>query len=189
MSLIDVFPKPPAAHLASFAPTHDLSGLDLISRLASLTPRQRRVLHLVRLGRPNRQIAADLRVSESTVKAHVSAFLKKLKFHSRTQAVVELLKSGSDHLPALVLTDAMMAARIETLTRQEMQVMHLVCAGHLNKQIGHLLQIKESTVKAHVSAVLRKLGLTSRTQVVVEISKFNGGDAGQGFAAAWGMRQ
>ncbi|CAH0355774.1 response regulator transcription factor [soil metagenome] len=61
---------------------------DILGRIASLTPQQRIVLtHLVH-GRLNKQIAHDLSVSMTTVKAHVSAILQKLGVYSRTQAVI-----------------------------------------------------------------------------------------------------
>lgn len=62
---------------------------DILNRIDSLTPQQRTVLvHLVN-GRLNKQIAHDLGVSMTTVKAHVSAILQKLGVFSRTQAVIK----------------------------------------------------------------------------------------------------
>lgn len=58
----------------------------LAARLATLTPQQYRVLELVALGRLNKQIAAELGIEETTVKAHVSAALAKLGARNRTQA-------------------------------------------------------------------------------------------------------
>lgn len=60
----------------------------LAARLASLTPQQFRVLELLALGRLNKQIAAELGISEQTTKAHVSATLAKLGVRNRTQASV-----------------------------------------------------------------------------------------------------
>ncbi|BBG29925.1 MULTISPECIES: response regulator [Zymobacter] len=56
--------------------------------IASLTPQQFRVLGMLTSGLLNKQIAYDLNVSEATVKAHVTAILRKLGVHSRTQAVI-----------------------------------------------------------------------------------------------------
>lgn len=58
----------------------------LAARLNSLTPQQYRVLELVAVGRLNKQIAAELSIEETTVKAHVSAALAKLSVRNRTQA-------------------------------------------------------------------------------------------------------
>lgn len=59
---------------------------DLSRRLATLTPQQYRVLCLMSDGLLNKQIAADMQVTESTVKAHMTAVLRKLGFQSRIQA-------------------------------------------------------------------------------------------------------
>jgi DNA-binding NarL/FixJ family response regulator len=63
---------------------------DLMTRLQSLTPQQLRVLHMLRQGLLNKQIAFKLGVGETTVKAHVSEILRKLDVISRTQAVIEV---------------------------------------------------------------------------------------------------
>ena len=79
-------------------PDVDLSGpadketADLVRRMASLTPQQVRVLMMVSAGLLNKQIAYELKVSEATVKAHVSAILTKLGVESRTQAVITAAK-------------------------------------------------------------------------------------------------
>ena len=63
---------------------------DLIRRLSMLTPQQMRVLNMLRQGLLNKQIAYELQVGETTVKAHVSEILRKLHVYSRTQAVIEV---------------------------------------------------------------------------------------------------
>jgi len=79
----------------------DLSGAEasdvseLLSRMASLTPQQVRVLAMLSEGLLNKQIAFKLGVSEATVKAHVSAILQKLGVDSRTQAVIAMNKIDS----------------------------------------------------------------------------------------------
>jgi DNA-binding NarL/FixJ family response regulator len=70
----------------------DAETADLMTRLASLTPQQVRVLMMLSEGLLNKQIAYELGVSEATVKAHVSAILQKLGVESRTQAVIAAAK-------------------------------------------------------------------------------------------------
>jgi len=65
---------------------------EMIRRLAKLTPQQLRVLQMLRQGMLNKQIAFELQVGETTVKAHVSEILRKLNVYSRTQAVIEVSK-------------------------------------------------------------------------------------------------
>jgi DNA-binding NarL/FixJ family response regulator len=73
---------------------------DLAARIGTLTPQQVRVLHMLRQGLLNKQIAYDLGVGETTVKAHVSEILRKLKVASRTQAVIEASKIDFDAILA-----------------------------------------------------------------------------------------
>lgn len=56
--------------------------------IESLTPRQQAVLSLLARGKPNKQIADELQISDWTVKAHISAILRKLNAQSRLQAVI-----------------------------------------------------------------------------------------------------
>ncbi|HEY0269531.1 MAG TPA: response regulator transcription factor [Sphingomonas sp.] len=60
-----------------------------------------------------------------------------------------------------------MAARVATLTPTEMRVLLGVLAGRLNKQIAFDLQIGLATVKAHMTMIMRKLDVRSRTQVAL----------------------
>jgi DNA-binding NarL/FixJ family response regulator len=63
--------------------------IDLVAeKIATLTPTQLKVLLGVMRGRLNKQIAFDLGISEATVKAHMTAILKKLDVQNRTQAVL-----------------------------------------------------------------------------------------------------
>lgn len=59
------------------------------------------------------------------------------------------------------------AARLRELTPQQFRVLQMVATGQLNKQIAYALGISEATVKAHMSAILRKLGASNRTQAVL----------------------
>jgi DNA-binding NarL/FixJ family response regulator len=61
---------------------------EFLQRVQTLTPQQRRVLQLLGTGKLNKEIAYELDIAETTVKAHVSSILHKLKVYSRTQAVV-----------------------------------------------------------------------------------------------------
>jgi len=59
-----------------------------------LTQRQSEVMLLLAQGKPNKLICRDLRLSEGTVKVHVSAILRALNVHSRSQVIVELARRG-----------------------------------------------------------------------------------------------
>ena len=64
-----------------------------------------------------------------------------------------------------------LAARIAELTPQQYRVLGMLCQGLLNKQIAAELDVSEATVKAHMTAILRKLGAHSRTQAALMAGK------------------
>lgn len=64
-----------------------------------------------------------------------------------------------------------MARRLASLTPQQIRVLMMLSQGLLNKQIAYELSVSEATVKAHVSAILQKLGVESRTQAVILATK------------------
>lgn len=69
------------------------------------------------------------------------------------------------------------ASRLATLTPQQMRVLMMLKEGLLNKQIAFELSVSEATVKAHVSAILQKLDVNSRTQAVIVASRIAAQDA------------
>jgi len=68
------------------------AGAGLRERIRKLTPQQIRVLHLIRDGLQNREIATELKLAESTVKAHITEILRKLGLFSRNKAIIEIGK-------------------------------------------------------------------------------------------------
>ena len=70
---------------------------------------------------------------------------------------------------------AAVIARLATLTPQQVRVLMMLSGGLLNKQIAYELGVSEATVKAHVSAILQKLGVESRTQAVIAAGKIEAG--------------
>jgi DNA-binding NarL/FixJ family response regulator len=88
------------------------------------------------------------------------------------------LSSGSDAEAAELM------ARMATLTPQQVRVLMMLSEGLLNKQIAYQLGVSEATVKAHVSAILQKLGVESRTQAVIAAAKIEAGQWPQGAATA-----
>lgn len=103
----------------------------------------------------------------------VSAFLHKLITPEQLQDALRQLLAGGEWWPQQTSTPlqqpqpADLEGRMERLSRQEMRILLYVKEGRLNKQIADALQISESTVKAHISSILNKLGLSSRTQAAV----------------------
>ncbi len=81
---------------------------------------------------------------------------------------IELASNGHDDTSALV-------KRLATLTPQQVRVLMMLSEGLLNKQIAYELDVSEATVKAHVSAILQKLDVDSRTQAVIAASRIEAG--------------
>jgi DNA-binding NarL/FixJ family response regulator len=87
------------------------------------------------------------------------------------------LSAGSDAESAALMV------RMATLTPQQVRVLMMLSEGLLNKQIAYQLSVSEATVKAHVSAILQKLGVESRTQAVIAAAKIETGHMSQGAGA------
>ncbi|MCB1508350.1 MAG: response regulator transcription factor [Hyphomicrobiaceae bacterium] len=85
-----------------------------------------------------------------------------------TPADVDLTSPDDEEISALV-------GRLATLTPQQVRVLMMLSEGLLNKQIAYELGVSEATVKAHVSAILQKLNVESRTQAVIAASKIEAG--------------
>lgn len=74
------------------------------------------------------------------------------------------------HAPRVAVAndeDLEVARRVAELTPQQFRVLGMLCSGLLNKQVAYELDVSEATVKAHVTAILRKLGVATRTQAVL----------------------
>jgi DNA-binding NarL/FixJ family response regulator len=120
---------------------------------------------------------ADNRVIGAALAAGAAGFIPK---HSRREVfrlAFEAIRRGDGYLPEGYVPRADPSApanpreaaieRLGLLTRQQAKILQLVCEGLLNKQIAYDLSIAETTVKAHVTAIMRKLGVQSRTQAVL----------------------
>lgn len=108
------------------------------------------------------------------------AFLPKSAQSSRIRTAIEALLAGRVFLPESVLGETFSPPRSGQtqalgkqvgLTERQREVLSLVVAGLPNKLIARRLDIAESTVKLHVSAIFRELRVSSRTQAIVEVAR------------------
>ncbi|MEA2873691.1 MAG: hypothetical protein QOH67_3667 [Hyphomicrobiales bacterium] len=111
-----------------------------------------------------------------------SGFIPKtLGVEAMRTAIARVLEGGVWTPPDVDLkagTDAETAdlmGRLATLTPQQVRVLMMLSEGLLNKQIAYNLSVSEATVKAHVSAILQKLNVESRTQAVIAAAKIESG--------------
>jgi DNA-binding NarL/FixJ family response regulator len=107
-----------------------------------------------------------------------SGFIPKSMNVASIGAAIEAVLAGDQWTPPDIdLTAAEdnetadLVRRVGTLTPQQIRVLMMLSEGLLNKQIAYELSVSEATVKAHVSAILDKLGVDSRTQAVIAASR------------------
>ena len=67
--------------------------------------------------------------------------------------------------------EASIAAALSSLTPHQFRVLMMLGEGLLNKQIAYQLSVSEATIKAHVTAILRKMGVNNRTQAVLAVQQ------------------
>jgi len=108
-----------------------------------------------------------------------SAYIPKSTSGEDIVAAIRAVLDGDVWLPHSLLGDgdglkpdeAAAAAQIATLTPQQFRVMTMLAEGLLNKQIAWELGVSEATVKAHMTTIMRKLGVSNRTQVALIASQ------------------
>lgn len=97
-----------------------------------------------------------------------SAFIEKSASLPQIANTVRAVLNGEVFAPPESAAADSFAQRAAQLTPQQWRVLALMVQGDQNKQIAHKLGVGEATVKAHVTVILRKLGVRSRTQAVIE---------------------
>jgi DNA-binding NarL/FixJ family response regulator len=106
---------------------------------------------------------------------------KSLDLETMRASVRTVLEGGRWVPPDLDLAapadpgSGLILRRLSSLTPQQVRVLMMLSEGLLNKQIAYELSVSEATVKAHVSAILQKLGVESRTQAVIAASNIEKG--------------
>jgi NarL family two-component system response regulator LiaR len=128
---------------------------------------------MIRAALPNTQVVVVSGVDEDTsaveaIRAGAAAYLLK------DVRIEELLRAIRGASTGQIVLPASMATRMvrprgghDVLSHRESEIVHLVAHGLANKQVARQLGIMESTVKTHMSGILSKLGLASRTQLAL----------------------
>jgi DNA-binding NarL/FixJ family response regulator len=109
-----------------------------------------------------------------------AGYLHKSVGPPEIRRAIETVLAGEMFVPEavdLTAEDANTALmrRLATLTPQQVRVLMMLSDGLMNKQIAYELSISEATVKAHVSAILQKLDVDSRTQAVIAAARIEEG--------------
>lgn len=146
----------------------DVNGLDGLMRLRQAAP-EVPIVVVSSIDEP--------RVIRAAIHAGAAGFVPKHSRRELFRAAFAAIARGEIFVPestgeTLATGDGMSAQdeairRLSQLTRQQANILEQICAGKMNKQIAYDLSIAETTVKAHVTAIMRKLGVYSRTQAVL----------------------
>ena len=140
----------------------DMPGMDGLTGLA-----------LLRSGHPTVPIivvsaARELAIVRGAYELGASAYIDKSASLEEIAGTVRAVLDGEIFAPPDTGSTDSFAQRAAQLTPQQWRVLALMVQGDQNKQIAHKLGVGEATVKAHVTVILRKLGVRSRTQAVIE---------------------
>lgn len=122
----------------------------------------------------------DHKVIRRTFELGAAGYLPKSVGPADIRKAIETVLAGGVSVPegvSLAADDEQSALmrRLSTLTPQQIRVLMMLSDGLMNKQIAYELSISEATVKAHVSSILQKLDVDSRTQAVIAASKIEQG--------------
>lgn len=123
----------------------------------------------------------DLDVIKRVMAFGASAFIPKSAHPAEIGKALSAVIDGELWVPPAIRNqvinqqehqpDLDLASKVAELTPQQYKVLFYLTEGWLNKQIAYDLHISEATVKAHITAIFRKLGVTNRTQVVIQAQR------------------
>jgi DNA-binding NarL/FixJ family response regulator len=136
-----------------------LSGVDAIRQIRGDTPDARIVVLTI--------YAGDEDIHQA-LHAGASGYLIKGMSHDTLLMAVRQVHRGSRYLPRTVAQALQSRDPSSYLSQREREVLQLMFQGMSNREIADALQIKEVTVKSHVSVILMRLRVSDRTQAVVE---------------------
>ena len=122
----------------------------------------------------------DPKVVRRTFELGAAGYLPKSVGPAEIRDAIATVLAGEIVVPEGVSLDgtdeqSALMRRLATLTPQQIRVLMMLSDGLMNKQIAYALSISEATVKAHVSSILQKLDVDSRTQAVIAASRIEQG--------------
>lgn len=147
----------------------DVSGMDGLIRLKSARP-----------GTPVVVVSSlsETRIIDAVIRHGAAGFISKDSTREMIVDAFQTIWKGGVHTPEGYTPPdegqgqtQLDVDLLSELTPQQARILDAICAGQLNKQIAYDFSIAEATVKAHVTAIMRKLGVQSRTQAVLVAQK------------------
>lgn len=115
----------------------------------------------------------EQRVFAAASQLGAAAFIPKSSSLEEMREALAAVRDGDGWFPANDVSDDDDLARIASLTPAQRRILGAIRQGLLNKQIAYDLDISEATVKAHITAIFRKLGVGNRTQAVLLAAKLD----------------
>jgi len=149
----------------------DVDGVDGLIRLRSAVPDAKIVVV---------SSISDNRVTSSVLDSGAVGFVPKGSPREELVRAFQIVADGEIYTPEdfvapqgdfLSQEKQEVVEKLSSLTPQQSVILNLICEGKLNKQIAYDLSIAETTVKAHLTAIMRKLGVQNRTQAVLLAKK------------------
>lgn len=121
----------------------------------------------------------DVRNIRKVLESGICGYIPKRSDPKILNSALQLVLDGGTYIPpALIENNNSLQANVgsgrskgKTLTNRQAQVLDLVAQGMSNKQIAYEMGVSEATVKLHINALLRSIGVTNRTQAVVTAQK------------------
>jgi DNA-binding NarL/FixJ family response regulator len=146
-----------------------LPGMDGVAVLQSLRSSGLRVLVLTSATEPS--------AASQAMRAGAAGVLYKDIDPDALVRAIRSVADGNVLLAPEAFGSLVRGSRADTLTAREREVLSRIAEGRSNREIARLLRLSEKTVKAHVSAVLAKLGVQDRTQAAVYAVRHGGDEA------------
>lgn len=121
----------------------------------------------------------DVRNIRKVLESGVCGYIPKRSDPKILNSALQLVLDGGTYIPPALIESGGAAQangngakpKGKTLTNRQAQVLDLVAQGLSNKQIAYEMGVSEATVKLHINALLRSIGVTNRTQAVVTAQK------------------
>ena len=151
----------------------DVDGIEGLVRIKKIAPASKVVVV---------SSTSDNRVTNHVIRAGAAGFVPKDSPREELIRAFQLVADGNIYTPADYVTpqddasdheDQEILRKLKSLTPQQATILTLICRGKLNKQIAFDLSIAETTVKAHLTAIMRKLSVRNRIQAALLANQVN----------------
>lgn len=123
----------------------------------------------------------DVETISRSIGHGASAYIPKSASPAMIHEAIDAVASGERWVPEKARSglrrideeEMSLGSKIASLTPQQYRVLCFLREGWLNKQIAYELSVTEATIKAHITAIFKKLGVSNRTQAVIALSRLS----------------